>query len=1027
MNLGTIVLLFVFVAAVLYVAVFLPMAVKGGRYAWRLLEFFEAVSTSFDVLFKRGSAAWVEIVTADTEEIDDVRCIFAAANGDLMTLVRVRGVSQVQDVDEIASRIESIQSSLTSYFAQGGYYMQIRFAYDGSGGVKSALDCMAPNRKSAERLKLDVDFLLEDWARQIGSYTATQETYVAVWTTASALQSAQQRKDAAGARKKVMGQTALSGNSMNPNAATEALRAPHTSFVRSLMNAFAGAGILADVLDVHTAAREMRAAITPATTPSDWKACLPGDPLNLRTPLRSDMSSILYPRLDEQLFPVPIEKDGEYIVVGGRRYAFVYVSLWPQTPKPFGSLIAFLQRSATPHVMSVLLSGNALGGTGIKSALASLFAIGSTSNKMLMEALKEVNGRILDGETFVGGQIVFATWTREDDPIALLRERQAALSGAVASWGACEPSSVVGDPALALTATLPGLTRRSPAPRTPVPLQEVIPMLPIERIARIWDDGGVLYRAGTKLFPFRQGSSLQAAPVEVGFAPMGGGKSVNIGVVNFGFILQADVLPYLSISDIGPSSKGLIETIKMALPPSLRYLAQYHRLRYEPRFTVNIFDLPLGANRPLPMHEKFLVNFLCLLAGDASGKTDEAIPGLATACIKSAYEDRLPENAPRVYSRGVNAEVDEIVEKVGMEIHTHTTWYAVRDFLFDQNHFHEATLAQRYAVPTLSEVASKAQSSIIAEGYKKESNGETITYFFFRKIAEAISRVPILDGASRFSLDDARIVALDLDEVAPNSGGEASGWLSAVAVMLSRHLLASRFFLMPEDANLFEARYIPWQRDRITRLRESPKRLVYDELQRFSQNKAVVDQFVADAGTMVREGRKWDLHLAFYSQSVTHIPDDIVNLSFTRYIFGGSKAEIEIAAKKLHLSRSAQQACLRIGKPGRHGANFVAVFRVAGVKNDESVQFLTSTIGTSLLWAFETTPENSAVRNRLYEKWGVRKTLTVLGRHYPGGVKDEVKALAAELPQSGEEGSQSAVSAMVDQILERFDRVEIGG
>lgn len=1018
MSLAALIIIFVFVATVIYAAVVLPMAVGGGRYAWRLLEFFEALSAGLDIAFRRKAAAWFEPITADWDEVDGVRCAFATPSGDLVSLFRVRGVSQVQDVEEVNARIEAFESALASYFEAGGHYVQVRFAYDPKGGTPLALRVVDRLRRAAQRMRLDIDFLLENWALNLGRYVADQEAHVALWTTQASLATSQQRKEAASERRDALKGVPLSMHSANTEAATPALRATHAAFVRSAMTAFSTAGILADLLDVHTAARAMRQTVVPEATSPDWRALLAGDPIRPRVNLRPDRSGLLYPPLAELVFPTPLRKDGEFLVVGSRRYAFVYLSLWPQQPKPFGSLIAALQRSATPHVMSVLMSGNATAGTGLKSALATLFTAGSDNNKMLVQSLKEIGQRILSGETWVGAQAVFATWTSVDDPLQLLRQRQSALAGAISSWGACEPSAVIGDPALAFTAIVPGATRRSPAPRTPAPLGEIVPMLPVERSAPIWDDGGVIYRAGTRLFPYQQGSSLQAAPVVIGIAAMGGGKSVNIGLSNLGFILESDELPYLSISDIGVSSKGLVSLLRMALPAHEQHLAQYHRLRFEPRFTTNVFDLPLGAERPLPLHEKFLVNFLCLLCGDSSGKTDEAIPGLATACVKAVYEDRLPENKPRLYSRGVDGDVDALLSGMGVQVHPHTTWYDIRDMLFDAGRLHEATLAQRYAVPTLSEIASKAQDPLIADAYKKVVAGETITYFFFRKIAEAIARVPILDGASRFSLDDAKVIALDLDEVAPNASGEASGWLAAVAVMLSRHLLASRFFLMPEDAELFSPKYRLYQRDRIRRLRESPKKLVFDEVQRFTQNAAVVDQFVADAGTMVREGRKWNLYLEFYSQLVSHIPEDIVKLSFTRYIFGGDKAEIAEAAKRLHLSEAAQAACRRIGKPGRHGANFVAVYRVAGVKNDESVQFLTSTVGPELLWALETAPQNVAVRDRLYERWGVRKTVEILAQHYAGGVVDEVKALTKELDDDDEEG---AIAAMVSRIIERFD------
>lgn len=53
------------------------------------------------------------------------------------------------------------------------------------------------------------------------------------------------------------------------------------------------------------------------------------------------------------------------------------------------------------------------------------------------------------------------------------------------------------------------------------------------------------------------------------FAPMGYGKSVFMNYSNLSLILSPDLseLPFISIIDVGPSSRGLISLIRNALPP----------------------------------------------------------------------------------------------------------------------------------------------------------------------------------------------------------------------------------------------------------------------------------------------------------------------------------------------------------------------------------------------------------------------------------------------------------------------------
>lgn len=119
-----------------------------------------------------------------------------------------------------------------------------------------------------------------------------------------------------------------------------------------------------------------------------------------------------------------------------------------------------------------------------------------------------------------------------------------------------------------------------------------------------------------KMMPYTPLSSKQASWIELGAAPMGGGKSVFLNTINLAFILQPGLIEmvWLSILDIGPSSSGLIHLIRSVLPPNLKHLAAYHRLRMESRYAFNPFDTPLGCRKPLPSHVGVLVNLLSLFA-----------------------------------------------------------------------------------------------------------------------------------------------------------------------------------------------------------------------------------------------------------------------------------------------------------------------------------------------------------------------------------------------------------------------------
>ena len=114
-------------------------------------------------------------------------------------------------------------------------------------------------------------------------------------------------------------------------------------------------------------------------------------------------------------------------------------------------------------------------------------------------------------------------------------------------------------------------------------------MLPL-RSASPWKEGSLLLRTQDgKLFPFAPNSSEQAAWIDLGVAPMGGGKSVFLNALNFAFVTQAGLsrLPWVSIIDVGPSSSGLITLLQENLPENKKHLAAYHRLRMKVRLSAS--------------------------------------------------------------------------------------------------------------------------------------------------------------------------------------------------------------------------------------------------------------------------------------------------------------------------------------------------------------------------------------------------------------------------------------------------------
>ena len=321
----------------------------------------------------------------------------------------------------------------------------------------------------------------------------------------------------------------------------------------------------------------------------------------------------------------------------------------------------------------------------------------------------------------------------------------------------------------------------------------------------------------------------------------------------------------------------------------------------------------------------------------------------------------------------------------GVPIDGNTTWWEMVDALFERGYIHEAIQAQRFAVPLLSDVSTQVRQNV---GIQHTYDDTTCTNVW-RSILDAIEAYVILKGPTQFDLGDAQVVSLDLDEVAPR-GGAMADRQAAVMYMLARHVLGSRFFLMPADVELMPKQYQAYHAERIEAIREDPKRLCYDEAHRVTRNTSVSGQLLEDMSTMARESRKWNLSIGLYTQSIDDIPKIIIELATTIVILGaGTEQSITEMANRFSLNEACRHALRHLGKPGPAGSNLVGLFRTgAGL----SQLVLSMTIGGQALWAFSTTTEDVAIRNNLYKRMEPAEALRRLAARFPGGsAKSEVE------------------------------------
>ncbi len=484
-------------------------------------------------------------------------------------------------------------------------------------------------------------------------------------------------------------------------------------------------------------------------------------------------------------------------------------------------------------------------------------------------------------------------------------------------------------------------------------------------------------------------------------------------------------LPLIAIIDIGPSSSGLISLIRESLPDHKKHLVAYHRLKMTKEMAINPFDTQLGARYPLPQDRAFLVNFLTLLATPVGeSKSYDGITDMAGLVINEMYKGLADDGNPHLYTPNLEPTLDAKVVEYGFKVDTHTTWWEIVDQFATKEEYHLAGLAQRYAVPLLADAASMCRTQVVADLYLniQTPTGEPLINAFGRMISGAVREYPILSQVTSFDLGEARIVSLDLDEVA-KSGGEAAERQTAVTYMLARYILGRTFFLTEDSVTDLPDKYKSYHVQRIKDIREDHKRIVFDEFHRTSKAKAVRDQVLSD----MREGRKWKVQVALLSQAIDDF--DPVMIEFATSIFimdAGPKQAVEKSAQVFGLSPTAKLALEnRVHGPRAEGATFLGIL---ATKNGINTQLLTSTIGPIELWALNTTAEDVRLRNTLYAKIGANKTRKILAMAFPAGsaakvIEERMNNMPANKDVLGEQQQQGIVDQLVQELIQKHQSV----
>ncbi|MCE6959659.1 hypothetical protein LAZ40_11580 [Cereibacter sphaeroides] len=991
------------------------------------------------------------------ESMEDDRT-FTMKDGSFMTMIQLGGALRTPGEDEIADMAERMRIMMSAYFSRPGHALEVTFCRDPGAARRFIERVVNRNKRAARNLGLDLDDVLDERQESLPRRMVAETCLIAVYTRPAILGAEEARDDIKAINERVKGLPLMTGAQM-PGKSMDTAFARHVSLVDAMNGALAASGQLARVLDVHEALQEIRAGLYPDTAPmkDEWHPNLPawatprdGEKsvhpgkrvLSMLPETPAEMAAVDFGNLGVPTFDWQLATEDAYItstrsfLMGGMEFAGFDMTLAPEVLSEFNALVTDITAKSAdiPWRASMRIEAGGVQAQALKLMYLSIFTWAAPiHNRRLKEAIvdnAEIHGK---DDTVVRFRMSFSTWAPAGQPDRLRRYSQIVM-GAVKRWGNSGVDGISGDPMATVISTCPGVTVASTAPVASGPMRDILPMMPFARQASPWDTGAVMFRTSSgKPWPYQPGSSKQTTWITYFVGTPGSGKSVAMNAINFATAITPNaaggdkaVLPRIAITDIGPSSAGVISLLQEALPANRRHEVVFQKLRMDRSNAINVFDTQLCLRQPLSRERTFLINFMTLICGDGVKPPSAAMRGLISAAIDQAYENLSDSRNARRYLRDDQPLVDRALDELGFEPNARPIWWEVVDFLMAHGRLHEAEVAQRQAVPVISDLVTASQADQVVALYGSAMDMETgqpVLASFQRMISEVVRDYPILSSYTRFSIGSARIVSLDLAGVTAVGTGSTAKKQTAIMYMLARQAMTRDFFLDEKEIeSLHGEGRVPevcyrYHRDRARENLQVPKVICMDEFHRTGGIDAITEQVILDC----REGRKFNVDVKIASQLIEDFPPAMLQVATGLVVCNaGSEESISYLDRMFKLSDNEKMVMrYNLRGPGPQGAPMWVLFRT---KADGDVrQELLLTLGPAELWAFSTTSEDVALRARLYETIGPKLTRRVLATRFPSGsAKSEIEVRITRLEEQGERLDDDGRGNVIGQLAEEL-------
>lgn len=474
------------------------------------------------------------------------------------------------------------------------------------------------------------------------------------------------------------------------------------------------------------------------------------------------------------------------------------------------------------------------------------------------------------------------------------------------------------------------------------------------------------------------------ALIDILYAPPGYGKSSTMNAMNYELVRKTfettGSIPEMAIIDVGCSAKGLVSYLQDVLPPRFRRKVAYHKFANTKAFVVNPFDTHLGFRAPAEHQRGTLAAFLMMMARDKENDFfGEAVSEAAHRIVDALYSrfsDKESGSTPKTYSRQHDIGLSkEIVTHDIAAIEGETTWWALVDALAERKLYKHARLAQRHAMPTMTDLSAMMWREQFSGSLQLDPTVGDLVHAI-RSMADTLRGVmPLFSGVTRFDKGNARIVVADIEDILPR-GNRYTAKLTELAYHAVAQSMFQDFFLTPDDLATVSDRFKAHHSSRMS-ADNGVRQICMEDIHHVAHSRLSREQQLRD----VLAAKSLGVRMRLSSQITRAFHSKVLAEASNIIVLGAGPRALEEMENFGLTSASASEAARLVGPDG-HRKEMIVRSQSARGAVEKKVTLATS---PAAAWVIASATVDATFRTLLAERLGMSKALELLAEAFPGG------------------------------------------